>query len=109
MACAIGNDICVYMGDTYTTTFTVTDGTNPIDITGYNITSVKKALGDSTTVFTKTATLSDPVNGEAVLQLTDTDTDLEAFNYYYDIEFRNSDSSIVKTYQARFEIKKDIA
>lgn len=110
MACAVGPEICVYRGDTYEAVYTVTDGTDPIDITGYVINfSVKKSLSSETKDVDVNAALTDTVNGIATLTLTEDDTDIEAQSYYYDVEFRSPSSTTVKTYQGKFKVKADVA
>lgn len=110
MSCAMGPDYCIYRGDTFNISLTVqNDDGSPIDITNYAIRfSMKKSVNDQAIVLTKQATITDGVNGLADITFTENDTDQDIDNYFYDVEFRNEFSTIVQTYQGRFNIQQDI-
>jgi len=66
-------------------------------------------INSSTTDISVTATIIDAVNGIARVSLTTTDTDIEAGALTYDVEYRDSTDSVVKTYQGTMTIKQDVA
>jgi len=87
----------IYRGDTVPYKITIKDENgDPINITGSRIRITLKAdLSDPDPgALQKDAVLTDPVNGEALLTLSSNDTDIEAREYYYDIEWKDSSDNI---------------
>jgi len=110
MSCPQGPAICIFRADTYQTTLTATEDGSPLNITNYTITfAAKHNINSSTTDISVTATIIDAVNGIARVSLTTTDTDIEAGALTYDVEYRDSTDSVVKTYQGTMTIKQDVA
>ena len=99
-------------GDTeeYTLYFKDSDGM-VIDITGWVVFfTVKENLDDTdaNAKISKTITdHTDPINGETVLKLTPTDTNLVG-NYLYDIQIKKANGDIKTILQGTIDFGKDI-
>ena len=94
----------------YILTFTDSNG-DPIDITGWIIFfTVKRDLDDTDdeALIKKDITShTDPTNGQTRIHLTNDDTDLIG-SYYYDIQVKKSDGTIITILEGAITFKKDI-
>ena len=69
----------------------------PLDITGWTIImSIKKAANDDDVdaLVRKQACLTDPINGEYLLDLTSTDLDIPVRSYTWDIRAKDTSGNI---------------
>ncbi len=91
-------ELTIIWGNTKTYNLTITDGTNPIDITGATVFfTIKKNLEDSDddAIIKKDITShTDPTQGKTSITLSDTDTAIEPDTYFYDIKLKRADGSI---------------
>jgi len=99
------SEITINRGNTFSGTVTVTnaDGTAK-DITGYTLFfTVKKnsnsdIVTDSDAIISKTVTShSDPTGGITTISLTSTDTTINPGTYFYDIKFKDSTGTWVRS------------
>lgn len=105
-------DFEVYRGDSRRITVNFSENATPV-ITGGTVwmtVKEKKADPDEKAVITKTVpiTVTDG-KGQAVINLTPTDTEIAAKKYYQDIQLVSADKSVVKTLiDGAFRILVDI-
>lgn len=103
-------DIFIIRGDTASLDFHV-DG---VDLTGSTVfftakPTISNSADDSDAVIEKTVTShSDPTNGDTVIELTSTDTNVTPGNYYYDIQIKDAGGSITSIPVRILEIFGDI-
>ena len=98
-----------YRGDTVPIALTITQNGTPVDITGSVITiTFKKNKTDTTAVIQKNAVLTDPENGQALITLTPTDTDIDVDEYFYDIQWTDAGGNIRTLILTTVQIKQDI-
>lgn len=102
-------------GDDFPYRLTITDGTNPINITGYTFYfTVKKNLDDTDAeaVFKKTVTtLTDPTNGIVIIDIDRTDTlNQTPGEYFYDIKWKTGDATpLTRTIlEGKFTLTKSV-
>ena len=97
----------VVRGDNATYKLTFTDGTDPIDITGYTLFFTVKpecdnANDDTSAVIQKTVTsFSDPTGGIGEITLMPADTDVTPGKYKYDFQFK-TDTGEIQTIETGF-------
>ncbi len=96
---------------TLTLTFTDNDG-NAIDLTGGTVfLTVKNRSTDSddNAVLKKdVSSFSAPTTGIMTIDLTDSDTDISAGYYWYDVQFVDSSGSVSSIQKDKFIVKRDI-
>ena len=92
------NSISMYKNDTKTITCTVTSGGTAKDLTDYTMKmTLKVNKADIEYVLQKTATISAPLTGVGIFDISSTDSALTARTYYYDVEIYNSTTGDKKT------------
>jgi hypothetical protein len=107
MSCPQGPAFCFYRGDTFKRTLKATEDGSALDITGYTIRfTAKRKLSDVTPEIDVNATITDAAGGIAELSLSETDTDISYGQLTYDVEYRNTSSTIVQTYQGVLTVKQ---
>lgn len=85
-----------------------------IDITGYTIYMTVKSLanissGDSSATIQKIVTShTDPTHGITHIALTSTDTNVDAGEYYYDVQMKSPTGAVSSCISGKFEIIQDI-
>lgn len=83
-----------------------------VDITGatvYFTVKKKSYYTDAQAEIQKTVTtFDDPTSGIAYIELSPTDTDIEAGLYMFDIQIKESDGTITSTYTGRIHVRRDI-
>ena len=100
-----------YRGDTENIKIVVSRNGTPIDITGASIVfMMKKSITDldPQAVITKSAELTNPNAGEAVIILSSTDTAIEAGRYYYDIQLTDIAENVSTLMCTTVEVKRDL-
>lgn len=113
MAIALHNLQPIYRGDTkdYELNFTKGDG-SPLPVTDWKIYFTVKLDyndNDDKAAISKDITVhSDPENGKTVIALLHEDTDIEPANYWYDVQVKRPDDSILTLLRGRIEITLDI-
>lgn len=116
MAVKVGKTIKdVIRGDTRTInlTFLQSDGQTPVNLTGgtiyFTVNTSSDPSNDSGTTIQKTATsFSDATNGEHTLTLTHADTDIDAGEYWYDVQFVDASGSYLSSYRGKFIVQSDV-
>lgn len=105
----------VIRGDTrqVNCTFLDTDGVTPINLTGgtayFTVNEDSDPANDGTAVIQKTATsFTDATNGEHTFTLTHDDTNIDAGEYWYDVQFVDSNGAYVSSYRGKFTVMSDI-
>ena len=105
----------IIRGDDVSINFTYKDADgDPIDITGYAIfltakTEVDEDDTDADAVISKKVTShSDPVNGESVITLTDSETDIPLGSYTADIQVIDDSDIIVSSSKFVLKIFGDV-
>jgi len=92
-------------------TFTDVDGV-AIDLTNstvfFTVKADKDDLDNEALIAKEIILFEEPETGIAVLQLTSTDTDIPAHDYYYDVQLKDSNDKISSTYSGKFVVVKDI-
>jgi hypothetical protein len=107
-------DIDIIRGDSSSIDFTLTDNGSPVDLTGATVFfTAKPALSndvsDNTAVISVEVTdHSDPTNGATVIPLSATDTDVTPGEYYYDIQVKKLDATIVSIRARKLEVFADV-
>jgi hypothetical protein len=106
--------ISVIRGDdvTLNATFKDENGT-AINITGYTVFFTVKNNYTSTTddnaLISKTVTShSDPTNGQTTITLSNTDTNLDEGNYFYDFQTKDGSNKISSTSRGTFTVSLDV-
>ena len=84
------NDVTIFQNSDNDLVFTIYADGSVVDITGQTVYfTVKKKKGGSTSdsdaLIAKTATLTDASNGVATVTITNSDTNIQPGEYYYDI------------------------
>jgi len=83
-----------------------------VDITDWTVyMTVKTNASDSDAIAKidkKVTTHTDAPNGKTIIELSSTDTDLDAGNYYYDIAYKDDDSNEGVLFQGRLRIIEPI-
>ena len=104
------NKLEIIKGDDVSLTSTFTDGDGAVvDISGSSITFTAKNDFGSAAVITKTVTShSDPTNGVTIIALTDTDTAVDAGDYFYDIQITFSDGKVNSISYGKLIVKQDV-
>ena len=93
-------NITLKRGDDFIATITLKVDNTPVDITGYTFFfTVKKrndnVVNDSTALIQKIITShTDPTNGITTLDLSNTDTDITPGEYFYDVQYKDTDNRI---------------
>lgn len=94
----VTRNLKIKKGDDQYYCLTFDDGTDPIDITGWTVFfTVKEDMDDSDddAIIKKDVTShTDPIHGKTTVHLTNSDTDIEVRNYYYDIQVKKSNGDI---------------
>jgi hypothetical protein len=108
-------DLSVFRGDTMDSTLTFTDGTNPINITGYTVfftvrdSSTLSSTTDTDAIIQKTITShTSPSTGVTNLSLTATDTAVESKKYVYDIQFKDGSGKVRTAGLGNFTVYEDV-
>ena len=107
-------ELTIYRGDSKTYALNFTDGTNPIDITGYIIFFTVKnksddADNDDSALITKTITVhTDPTEGQTQVVLDSTDTTIAIGKYNYDFQFKTDSGAVSTIEKGTYKILDDI-
>lgn len=106
-------NLSVVRGDDKSYLITITDGDEvAIDITGWTVFfTVKEDIDDLDAVAKiqkDIITHTDPTNGVTTITVTDVDTALDIGNYYYDVQVKRGDGTIVTILSGVFTIERDI-
>ncbi len=101
-----------YRGDTKEVKVTITkaDG-SPFDLTGATITFTMKKDDtdpDAEAVIQKTAVISTPASGEALLTLTATDTNQDTGEYFYDFQLVDSSGKVTTLLKETISVLQDV-
>lgn len=114
---ALKPDITLIKGDDRSIRFELIgeDG-NPVDLTGSTVFfTAKSAFTDedvaaaiSVTVSSFTSEDDDPTNGVVYIPLADTDTDVTAGEYYYDVQVKKADGTIVSIPYRKLKVIDDV-
>lgn len=88
-------ELSIVRGDTTILPFTLTDGTNPINITGYTFAMQLRTSPDAASAVTLTCAVTSGVNGQftATLSSTDAATLTSGTQYYYDVQMTDTSSN----------------
>ena len=88
-------ELSLVRGDTTILTFTLTDGTNPINITGYSFAMQLRTTPAATSYVSFTCAVTSGVNGTftATLSSTDAATLTADTAYYYDVQMTDTSSN----------------
>ncbi|WP_438979913.1 BppU family phage baseplate upper protein [Polynucleobacter sp.] len=97
--------------NTFTTTFSYSDGTpyNLTDCTVFFTVKLRDIDTDAQALITKTITShSDPTNGVTQLDLSHTDTNFKPGTYKYDFQLKSSGGDIMSSSRGTFVLVQDI-
>jgi hypothetical protein len=117
MAAVSEVNLCRTRGDTSTFTVTVTtDGTTPIDITGFTFLFTVDPSSEPTdnlnNLFQLSVgsgiTLTDPTNGVMTIGITALQADQLPETYFYDLQMTDTSSLITTILKGEYEILQDI-
>jgi len=105
--------ITIFRGDSENIVTTVKDSAGVgIDITGFTFWLTIKTLesdADAVAVIQKEVTThTTPTSGITTFVLSNTDTDIEATDYQYDIQMKNTTGEITTLVRGTFVVKQDI-
>lgn len=107
-------DISLIRGDSSSIAFTLTDSGSPVDLTGSTVFFTAKAalsndVSDNTAVITVEVTdHSDPTAGTTEIPLSSTDTDVPPGEYFYDVQVKREDDTIVSIPARKLEVVADV-
>lgn len=88
-------ELSLVRGDTQNFPFTITDGTNPINIAGYTFAMQLRVTPDASTSIAFTCSITDAAAGKMTCTLSSTDAvNLVAdTSYYYDVQMIDTSSN----------------
>lgn len=88
-------ELSIVRGDTTILTFTITDGTNPINITGFTFAMQLRTTPDAVTSIAFTCAVTDGPNGimTATLSSTNSANLVSDTSYYYDVQMTDLSSN----------------
>jgi hypothetical protein len=107
-------DINIIRGDTSSINFSLTDDGSPVDLTGATVFFTAKPaltndITDTSAVMSVEVTShSNPTAGETVIPLSSTDTDVTPGEYFYDIQVKRGDATIVSIPARKLEVFADV-
>ncbi len=110
----MANNIEIFRGDdrTILINFTLKGTSTPFDITGFKLYfTVKNSSKDADTsaIITKTQTSHiNAAQGQSSFALSNTDTEIDPKNYYYDIQAKDASDKIITILKGNFNILADI-
>lgn len=110
------NSIEVIRGDDHSITFTLTDeNAAVVDLTGATIfftvkdsKDIKNDSDDTGAVIAKNVSPSDPANGIAVINLTNTDTNITPKKYIFDLQIKFADDTVKSIEAGNFIVIADV-
>lgn len=110
---ANAKNIEIFRGDDETFDITIKDSDgNAVDISGYKfwITVKHKATdADADAVIgPKTGSVTNAANGEAQIPLTNSETDVDAVKYIYDIQQKDASNKITTLVSGEFRVLEDV-
>jgi len=110
-----GNEIEIVKGDTSTIQITLKDSAgDAIDITGYTIWLTVKPVANNSdtvpipTIQKKVTTFTDPTGGIHLFTLSNSDTNITSGNYIYDIQIKDTESTITTPIIGDFVVKSEV-
>lgn len=105
----------IIRGTTYSLTFTLKDSAGEaIDITGYELFfTAKTNLTDTDanaaiSIDVDPGDITNPTEGKHIFTLTNTDTDITAGSYYYDIKWKDTDGNYGAIPYKRLKIVENV-
>lgn len=111
-------DLEIIRGDSETITFIISEDGEPVDLTDATVFfTVKPSISDdaetddddaSAVIEKEVTSHSDPTEGETLIELSNTDTDIDAGEYYYDIQVKRDDDTIVSIKRRKLTIVPDV-
>jgi len=102
--------LSVYKGDDHTWTLTFTDSAgDAIDITSSTVTlTVKTNKTDATAQIANNATLTDPTNGICTISVSNSDTNISAGEYFFDIRYTTSGGVVTTVLYGIFRVVQNV-
>lgn len=109
----MANEITVFKKDDVLLTITFKDSAGTaIDITGYTVWFIVKKKREDTddeALINKTQTShSDPTNGITTIDLTNSDTDIDAENLFYGIKWLDTSGDVLTIDDGDFKVKQGV-
>lgn len=109
----IRSDFTIIRGDTSSIEFRFTQSGAAGDLTGgevfFTAKSVQDTADDSGAAISVTvSSFSDPTTGICTIPLSHTDTNVTPGDYFYDIQVKKADGSIVSIPARKFTIEADV-
>lgn len=107
-------DINITRGDSESIRFELTDDGVAVDLTGSTVFfTAKPALTDDDTdstavIHVEVTSHTDPTNGITTIPLSATDTDVAPGTYYYDIQVKKADDTIVSIRYRLLKVWADV-
>lgn len=88
-------ELSIVRGDTTILTFTITDGTSPINITGYSFLMMLRLTPDAVSAVSFTCVVTSGVDGIMTATLSSTDSTglTKDVSYYYDVQMTDTASN----------------
>lgn len=107
-------DLNITRGDTVSINFELTLDGEPVDLTGATVFFTAKPTLDAddtdaaAVISVEVSSFTDPTSGTAVIPLTATDTDVTPAEYYYDVQVKKADATIVSIRYRLLKIWADV-
>jgi len=107
-------DLTIYNKDDKSYTITLKNSTTnkPINITGnsiwFTVKETKTDVDGSASILKKVTSHTDAANGVTTISLSNSDTDLTAGTYYYDIQRLDANSKVSTLTSGKFIIKQGV-
>lgn len=110
-------DICRVRGDTSPFTITITDGTAPIDVTGFSFKLAVDPAQEPTDALNNLfalevgtgITLTTPASGIITVTLSLADSDQTPSQYFYDLQWTDTSGFVRTIMRGGWEVQQDIS
>lgn len=110
-------DLYIEQGTTFARTLTLSDGTNPIDLTGYTARGQIRAGATSATIIASFTFVITPLTGTIVMSLTADETSAIATTgdkyssltkYYYDVEIEDAVGTVTRILNGQITVSPEV-
>lgn len=107
-------DIELIRGDSASIGFTITDDGTAVDLTGSTVFFTAKPTLDAdatdaaAVISVEVTSHTDPTNGITSIPLTASDTNVTPGEYFYDVQVKKADNSIISIKYRKLEVVADV-
>lgn len=111
---ALRPDLTIIRGDTTSIDFELTDGGDPVDLTGATVFFTAKSAIDAdatdaaSAISVEVTSHTNPTAGETLIPLTASDTTVTPGEYFYDVQVKNLSGTILSIPYRKLEVVADV-